>query len=58
MKIEDQLILLGINKKKNVTVKFQYTYACPKDSCKGFLNDDNIHNKDFELTSVDKNIGE
>ena len=41
-KIEDQLILLGINKKKNVTVKFQYTYACPKDSCKGFLNDDNI----------------
>jgi hypothetical protein len=32
---------LNINSKKNNT-KFNYTYACPKEKCKGFLNKDYI----------------
>lgn len=40
--INDELESFGDNKNKVVINKFQYTYACPKETCKGFLNKDNI----------------
>lgn len=40
-KLEREITDLNINSKKN-SVKFNYTYACPKNNCKGFLNKDYI----------------
>jgi hypothetical protein len=39
--IQLEISNLNINSKKN-NAKFNYTYACPKENCKGFLNKDYI----------------
>lgn len=45
-KINDSIYLLNNDalnlNTKAVTNKFKYTYSCPKQECKGFLNEENI----------------
>ena len=49
MQINIKLDNLGL-KQKNKTQTFEYTYACPLENCKGFLN------KDFKCDLCDSNI--
>ena len=39
--LDEEIALLNFNH-KNKKITFQYTYACPIDTCKGFLNKDYI----------------
>ena len=39
--LDEEIALLNFNH-KHKKITFQYTYACPIDSCKGFLNKDYI----------------
>jgi hypothetical protein len=40
--IDQKIQLLNISSNNNLKNNFQYTYSCPIDNCKGFLNNDFI----------------
>ena len=40
--LDIQINYLNLSAKNNIKTKFQYTYSCPLENCKGFLNEEFI----------------